>query len=639
MKNRLRTNVPNNITRFLAYCAIAKACRTQYELSRGLPVVIGLVVPFADDIEIYAAAVEYIGRRNVELGSDNIGRSDTEVLSMTPALRKTAEGRTIQRILTRVPRVVIVASSHEAFPDDFKIIADAIVQIAPPDHRHVQAAVLLGLGERISSKDAIKIASMPLSMASLAMRKGRRIKKSITLLETLAARQEDKSETIEGPKLKDLHGLGEAATWGEELALDLEDWSAGKIQWTDVDRGVLLSGPPGTGKTTFAGALARTCKVHIVIASLARWQSMGHLGDLLKAMRATFEEARKRSPSILFIDEIDAVGDRDKVTGDNKQYHVEVVSALLEQLDGAEKREGVVVVGACNNPNRMDPALTRAGRLDRHIQIPLPDAAARLGILRWHLQNDIQHSQLPEIIGATDGWSGATIEKLVRDARRLARRRRRALEITDLSDALPKRFQFPPRLMRRNAYHEVGHALVGLVLGVGKLVEVRLSNSVDLSGPKHQNGGITHFNDISNLERLPSEILDRIAVSVAGAAAEQVFFGVFGAGWGGDAGSDLYRATLLATAIEASYGLGDNLIYIAEDSEAELLAAARSNIALQEKVSCIVAEQFARAKDVLISKRGQVEFMVEALLRLGRLSGEDVEQLLNHIPRESKAQQ
>ncbi|MHC1548742.1 AAA family ATPase [Phyllobacterium sp. K27] len=439
--------------------------------------------------------------------------------------------------------------------------------------------------------------------------------------------------------MKELHGLGEAAIWGEELALDLEDWSAGKIQWTDVDRGVLLSGPPGTGKTTFAGALARTRKVHIVIASLARWQSMGHLGDLLKAMRATFEEARKRSPSILFIDEIDAVGDRDKVTGDNKQYHVEVVSALLEQLDGAEKREGVVVVGACNNPNRMDPALTRAGRLDRHIQIPLPDATARLGILRWHLRNDLQHSELPEIVDATDGWSGATIEKLVRDARRLARRRRRTLEIMDLSDALPKRFQFPPRLMRRNAYHEVGHALVGLVLGVGKLVEVRLSNSVDLSGPKHQNGGITHFNEISNLERLPSEILDRIAVSVAGAAAEQVFFGIYGAGWGGDAGSDLYRATLLATAIEASYGLGENLIYIAEDSEAALLAAARSNIVLQEKVRCIVAEQFARAKDVLISKRGQVELMAEALLRQGRLSGEDVEQLLKHIPRESEAQQ
>lgn len=626
--NRLRMNIPNNIPRFLAYCAIAKACRKQYELRAGLPVVIGLVVPFPDDLEIYAAAAEYVGDEKADLGFGNNGRGDTEVLSLTPALRKTAEGRAMQKILTRVPRVVIVASSHDSFPDEVKFIADDIVQISPPDNCHIQAAVYLGLGERIRDEDVSKIASMPLSMVALTMRKGRRINKSITLLERLAAGKKDSAKRENGPALKDLHGLGEAATWGEELAIDLKDWAAGKIKWSDVDRGILLSGPPGTGKTTFAGALARTCNVDIVIASLARWQSMGHLGDLLKSMRATFAEARKHTPSILFIDEIDAVGDRDKVSGENQQYHVEVVSALLEQLDGAEKREGVVVVGACNNPGRLDPALTRAGRLDRHIQIPLPDAKARLGILRWHLRNELQYSEFTDIIDATDGWSGAAIEKLVRDARRSARRLRRPLEVADLAQALPKRIQFPPALLKRNAYHEAGHALVGLELGVGKLVEVKVSESVELNGPKYQNGGFAHFHEISSLERLPSQILDRITVSVAGAAAEHVFLGDYGAGWGGDAGSDLYRATLLASAMEASYGLGENLIYMVDDSEAELLTAARSNFVLQGKIGRVVAEQFERAKDILTRRRVDVEVIVEALLKRRRLSGQDVAQLL-----------
>ncbi|CAN7420681.1 ATP-binding protein [Phyllobacterium sp. LjRoot231] len=622
-------NLRRNISQFLAHCAMSKACRNQYQLRYGLPVVLGIVVPDPDDIEVYTAIVDYVANKEARTWGFGVGRYDAEVVTLKHSGKgQRPDSKNVLRSLANTQRVIVVADCLDALPTEFSAVADGVVEILPPDPRHIRAAAWVCVGERISLAEASTIAENPLKIIAVAMRPGRSIKKSISLLEGFPGKGTSSPNLGDGPLLKDLHGLGEAGQWGEELAIDLADWKFGKIGWAEVDRGILLSGPPGTGKTTFAGALARTCGAHLVIASLARWQSMGHLGDLLKAMRASFNSARINTPSILFIDEIDAVGDRDKATGDNRQYHIEVVSGLLEQLDGAEKREGVVVVGACNNPAFLDPVLTRAGRLDRHIKIPLPDVDARLGILRWHLRNDLTDDELGTVVEAADGWSGAAIEKLVRDGRRLARRRRRGLQVGDLIECLPERYTFSASFMRRNAFHEVGHAIVGLELGVGNLVEIRLSDSVEIDGASHQEGGIVHFDEISNLERLPAQILDRIALNVAGAAAEQVFLGVHGSGWAGVRGSDLHRATLLALSMEASYGHGETFLYLADDTEPELTAAMRLNPLLQQKVRQILGQQFDRAKDILNSRRVDVEAIVQALLRERHLTGGDVLRIL-----------
>ncbi|TWB41196.1 AAA family ATPase [Nitrospirillum pindoramense] len=242
-----------------------------------------------------------------------------------------------------------------------------------------------------------------------------------------------------GPTLDQLAGMDEAVAWGRQLAEDLADYRAGRIGWDAVEHGVVLAGPPGTGKTTFAAALARSCGVPLILGSHASWQAAGHQGEMLKAMNATFAEAAEASPCILFIDEIDGFTSRTASShGYNSTYQRQIVNALLEHLDGVEGRQGVVVVGATNMPEVVEPALLRPGRLERVITIPVPDTAALIGIFRHHLGTDLPGADLFQVaaIAATGGATGAHVTQWVRGARRVARKARRSMRLGDLMQQL-----------------------------------------------------------------------------------------------------------------------------------------------------------------------------------------------------------
>ncbi|WP_334153050.1 ATP-binding protein [Agrobacterium pusense] len=187
-----------------------------------------------------------------------------------------------------------------------------------------------------------------------------------------------------------LCGYGAAQAWTRDLKADLALWREGALTWPDMSTKLLLSGPPGTGKTTFARALCNTLQVPLLVTSVANWLEPGFLGDVLQRMSAAFTQASKHAPAILFIDEIDNIGSRSSAGArQHDDYWVSLINRLLELLDGAKKTEGVVIVGATNLPEKIDPALLRSGRLETHVHIPLPDLETLTGILTHHLGNDL----------------------------------------------------------------------------------------------------------------------------------------------------------------------------------------------------------------------------------------------------------
>ncbi len=629
-RRQLKLPKPRSFAEAVAACMLVHALRPFHGWTeRETPALIGIVAP-EEWIDTLRDVLDRILSDGKSYGTNaHIGAWKAEPRPF----------RDDRKDVLRMTRAFALVSDCDYLPQGFALAADGVAMIDRVDPRHVQAAAHRFLGVRMTAEDAVIIAAAPPDMMT-ALRKGRAIRDVLRRLRAAAAADDSAVPEVAQPRpesvaptLDDLHGLGEAGEWGRELAVDLADWKTGRIAWDDVDRGILLSGPPGTGKTTFAGALARTCGVHLVLGSIGRWQAKGHLGDMLKAMRAAFDEARNNAPSIVFIDEIDAVGDREKFSDHNAQYCTEVVNALLECIDGAEGREGVIVVGACNHPDRLDAALVRAGRLDRHVVIPLPDAAGREGILRWHLKQALADEDLSFAAERTEGWSGAALEQLVRQARRVARRARRDMRLGDLLEELPSLVPVPAEALWRIAVHEAGHAVAGDTLGRWKIVaaEVLLAIPITTASHTHKSGGVVFMEDelfLSSAERYR----DRIVRYFGGMAAEEVFFGERTDGGGGLVGSDLYNATVAATAMEASLGLGSGFAYLSGLSDEDLLWIVRHDHLVRARVEKTLSECYQRAVEIVRERRGDIERLAEALRDRGRLTGAEVVEVLDAQP-------
>lgn len=617
------------LPQLLAYIGIVRACRQVPALVARQPVVLGLVIPKGQADLYKKVAGMIVENRKFRLESD----ATVTVVDTDPRKRAKNEDD-IWDDLRTYDRVVVLAESRDHLPPRFQLLADAVVDVPPISARDVAGGARVLFDVSINAADAEVARAASLDIIAGAFRKGRPIAVTMRVLRDAAAILDKPKDS--GPSLDDLHGLGEAGDWGRELAVDLADWRAGKIPWSDVERGILLSGAPGTGKTTFAGALARTCGVALVVGSLAKWQASGtgHLGDMLGSMRKAFEAAKESAPSILFIDELDGIGDRETFSGDNAAYGIQVVNGMLECLDGIDGREGVVVVGACNNPGGIDAAILRPGRLDRHVVIPLPDATGRTGILRWHLQGALADEDLSHIIERTEGWSGAALEQLVRQARRSARRGRREMRLGDLAEELPALIPLPDDVLRRTAIHEAGHAVVGLACGDRwKIVSSSVVKALADVTVNQRAGGVIWEENGGGYTNSAADYRARIVRVMGGLAAEEIVFGDRTDGGGGILGSDLHNATSLAVAMEASMGLGSSLAFLATAGSDDLLRLVQIDHVIRLRVEKTIAECYEEAKKIARERRSDIERLAHALVDKGRLTGAEVTEVLDEQPR------
>lgn len=401
------------------------------------------------------------------------------------------------------------------------------------------------------------------------------------------------------PTIDTAAGYGKAIDWADDLRIDLAAWKAGEIAWGDLSAKILLAGPPGTGKTMFARTLGNSLGVPVILSSPAHWLEPSYLGDVLARMKAVFAEARRLAPAVLFIDEVDGLGSRAN-GGDRhySSYHRNVVDQALILLDGLAATQGVIVVAATNRPEDLDPALVRSGRLETRIDMQLPDEAALVEIIRHHVGDAVFDSDptrhgsagvsgassqaahppsppQPEFHGGSEhdslavaqvtsdtppsgrdnllsglarsalGFSGADVERLVRTARRSARREKRALQGEDLIAIFSERHKrLSPELRWRMAVHEAGHVVVHRALGYGEPLSVYLDDT----------GGRMIAN-LTNRVLTEKELMNQIALLLGGRAAEEVVFGDVSAGAGMSERSDMALATDLALRMEGQFGL------------------------------------------------------------------------------------
>jgi cell division protease FtsH len=511
----------------------------------------------------------------------------------------------------------VTGTAFPALPDELLRACDERLVVRKFDSDAVELLLEHIVGTvpegRLSEDDASEIEPMDLR---IAIHPARGAKGALDRLSAVLGRRLRRTRSSDVPLLQDLAGYGAAHGWGLAAAADLAAYARKAIPWSACEPAVLLAGPPGTGKTSFAAALARQAAVPCLAGSLAQWQSESeaHLGTTLKAMRAFFEAAGKAAPCVALIDELDSFGDRRNFTSYAREYWTQLVNGLLECLDGAGGRAGILLVGTTNHRNRIDPAILRAGRFDRCITIELPTISELAVILRHHLGPDLADADLTEAARRAMGGTGADCAAWVRRARGRARRADRVVLLADLLIEIDAT-DTPPNQADdlRAAVHEGGHALVAHVLGL-ELCAVSL----------HATGESRAATGIRMHKTFPTrtDLRDLLAVYLAGRAAEQVVLSEASAG----SASDLVEATELCGHMHCRWGLEDRLTVCSMER-------------MPDGVAIAVEEDLRQASNVattiLRKHRADLDRLVEALIARRALDGAEITATIGPIEPQS----
>lgn len=448
---------------------------------------------------------------------------------------------------------------------------------------------------------------------------------------------------------KDVAGIDEAVEEVAEIVEFLKDPKKFQRLGGRMPKGVLLVGPPGTGKTLLAKAIAGEADAAFFSISGSDFVEM-FVGVGASRVRDMFEQARRHTPCLIFIDEIDAVGrSRGYGLGGGNDEREQTLNALLVEMDGFDTTEGIIVIAATNRPDILDPALLRPGRFDRQIYVNLPDVKGREAILRVHARNvklapDVD---LSVIARSTPGFSGAELANLINEAALLAARlNKKEVTMAELEEARDKvrwgrerrSLAMTEEQKRLIAWHEAGHALANVLCE--KAYPLHKVTII----PRGQALGATlglPKDDVFN--RTKQELLDTITVTMAGRVAEKMFFGDISTG----AAGDIQQATQLARAMVCQYGMSERLgmVQYGEDTDYVFLgrdivrskdyseATARE---IDNEVRRIIDECYRRAEQLLEEHRDKLQILANALLEYETLEGWVVEAIVKDgkIPEE-----
>ena len=434
----------------------------------------------------------------------------------------------------------------------------------------------------------------------------------------------------------DVAGLEQVKQDLEEIVEFLKDPKKFQRLGGRVPKGVLLMGPPGTGKTLLARAVAGEAGVPFFSISGSEFIQM-FVGVGASRVRDLFKTAKDASPSILFIDEIDAVGRvRGAGLGGGHDEREQTLNQILSEMDGFSPSESVIVLAATNRPDVLDPALLRPGRFDRHVTVDRPNQKARLALFHVHTRNvplapDVD---LERLAGATVGLTGADIRNLVNEAALWATRHdKTAVDSSDFDYARDKVLMGPKREevltgreKKMTAYHEAGHALGAWLLpGVDKLHKVTII-------PRGRALGVTQLvpeEDRMNIGE--SDLLNRLVFILAGRAAEKLVFGEYSAG----AENDLVQATRIARKMVAHWGMSERVgpVACATSNEHPFLGrdvyeqrefSERTAQIIDEEVSRLLNEAAERAMKLLIDHRDKLDRLADELEKQEMLDDTEV---------------
>jgi cell division protease FtsH len=443
---------------------------------------------------------------------------------------------------------------------------------------------------------------------------------------------------------KDVAGVDEAIEELQEIVEFLKNPAKFTTLGGRIPKGVLCVGPPGTGKTLLAKAVAGEADRPFFSISGSDFVEM-FVGVGASRIRDLFDQAKKSAPCIIFIDEIDAVGrHRGAGMGGGHDEREQTLNQLLVEMDGFNTNEGVILMAATNRPDVLDKALLRPGRFDRRVMIGLPDIKGRFEILKVHARKIKMdaHVDLMAIARSTPGCSGADLANILNEAALLAARRgRSAVTATETVEARDKvlygkerrSMEVDENEKRTTAYHETGHAIVGLM--------VKHSDPVDKVTiiPRGFSLGSTMFLPKKNrLSYWKNEIVDQLAVLMGGRCAEEIFIGDISSG----ASQDIERATALARSMVCEWGMSDTLGAVAYDEKSDSgqflgwnnyhdkKYSEETARVIDKEVKQILDEALTRARTILKENAKQVELMTAMLMEFETLDADDVMKIIKN---------